>query len=1138
MNLDGKSLVIMDLKRRMLASSEEIFRFRFRTSEPNGTILYAQGSQSDLFHLQLQNNRLTLDLNLGDPSETNLLTAGSLLDDDLWHDVMVSRRNLDLFFVVDRVQIRYRLKGEFMRLNLDNEMFIGGLPYSITGSELIKSNFTGCLENLMLNASNLISELKQDSHAVQYRLIGAPTYACRQEPSTQITFQTYDAHLKLEGFFQPSLNCSFQLRTFNEEGVLLHNKFSSDGFVLMYLNRGRLMIQLQAVDTPSEPIILEPFPGQRLNDGRWHAVSIDLSTDRAAVQLNNQLSITRRRMRLQSGLTYLLAGGVYGKLGFVGCMRHVHVQNRAVNFRSLSPDRIVRIDSTDIVFDSCHMTDHCSPNPCEHDGQCRQTHLDFKCDCSRTGYTGAVCHVSSHPLSCDAYRILYPNAKHARIHIDVDGSGPLAPFPVECEFPNPHTSRTLLHHALESGTLASDRLNVAGQQERVSYDAGAEQIVQLVNRSIVCYQSIRYECFNMPLLRSPYDRDAPFAPAAFWLSRNHLQMDYWGGSLSGSRKCSCGLHGTCKDSRYWCNCDSPAMIDQWMVDEGELNDKQHLPVAELHVLANVLHAPLSSSGAAIGSGYAASGRSSPYSTNSTQIGAGQRAARISVGPLVCEGDSLLSNVITFRRDDAVLRLPGMHWQHQTGDVYLQFKTTAENGVLLHARGPTHFIKLALSGPSSVQFSFHAGNGVQELQVQAAYRLSDNRWHSLLLERNRKQVRLTVDGKFVSDVRNGQAGASRPLQLTSPLVLGGTVDEREGYVGCVRSLLIDGQFMDLLALIRGRSVYGITTGCAGRCESRPCLNNGTCIERYSSYACDCQWTAFKGPICADEIGVNLRSDTFIRYDFENTISTIEEHIRVGFTTIEHKGLIFGVSSHTGEYLNLVMSTSGNLRLVFDFGFERQEIIIRNENFVLGQHHDLTIKRSDHGSKVTIWVDNYEPIVHTFKIGGKADAQFNKLKSIYIGRNESMDSGAGFVGCISRVSFDDHFPLRRLFQENRRDNVRAYPDQDAVREDTCGIEPYVHPTEAYETKPAPPGVAVLSSSTAGSLLLQMFLILLVLTVLGGLMFVAYVASGKLVARHKGDYVTQEDKGAKDADDADMAAVKGKTGADVIKKQEYFI
>ena len=34
----------------------------------------------------------------------------------------------------------------------------------------------------------------------------------------------------------------------------------------------------------------------------------------------------------------------------------------------------------------------CDPNPCEHGGICSQKYNEFYCDCSVTGYEGAVCH--------------------------------------------------------------------------------------------------------------------------------------------------------------------------------------------------------------------------------------------------------------------------------------------------------------------------------------------------------------------------------------------------------------------------------------------------------------------------------------------------------------------------------------------------------------------------------------------------------------------------------------------------------------------------------------------------------------------------------------------------------------------------
>lgn len=58
---------------------------------------------------------------------------------------------------------------------------------------------------------------------------------------------------------------------------------------------------------------------------------------------------------------------------------------------------------------------------------------------------------------------------------------------------------------------------------------------------------------------------------------------------------------------------------------------------------------------------------------------------------------------------------------------------------------------------------------------------------------------------------------------------------------------------------------------------------------------------------------------------------------------------------------------------------------------------------------------------FSVKGSADAQFNNIQYLYIGRNESMNEG--FVGCISRVEFDDIYPLKLLFQERGPPNVRS-------------------------------------------------------------------------------------------------------------------
>lgn len=96
---------------------------------------------------------------------------------------------------------------------------------------------------------------------------------------------------------------------------------------------------------------------------------------------------------------------------------------------------------------------------------------------------------------------------------------------------------------------------------------------------------------------------------------------------------------------------------------------------------------------------------------------------------------------------------------------------------------------------------------------------------------------------------------------------------------------------------------------------------------------------------------------IKYDFLGSWrSTIKESIRVGFTTTNPKGFLLGFTSNiTGEYLTILVSNSGHLKVVFDFGFERQELIFKHKHFGLGQYHDVRFSRKNSGSTVVLQVN---------------------------------------------------------------------------------------------------------------------------------------------------------------------------------------
>lgn len=120
---NGSSLVRLDLMRDPVSAYRESLRFRMKTSQANGVILYSRGTQGDYLALQLRDNRMLLNIDLGSGIMTSL-SVGSLLDDNIWHDVVISRNRRDLVFSVDRVMVQDRIKGEFSRLNLNRGVSI------------------------------------------------------------------------------------------------------------------------------------------------------------------------------------------------------------------------------------------------------------------------------------------------------------------------------------------------------------------------------------------------------------------------------------------------------------------------------------------------------------------------------------------------------------------------------------------------------------------------------------------------------------------------------------------------------------------------------------------------------------------------------------------------------------------------------------------------------------------------------------------------------------------------------------------------------------------------------------------------------------------------------------------------------
>lgn len=93
--------------------------------------------------------------------------------------------------------------------------------------------------------------------------------------------------------------------------------------------------------------------------------------------------------------------------------------------------------------------------------------------------------------------------QRAEIKIDVDGSGPLKPFPVTCEFFTDERVMTVLRHSNEYVTPVDGFEESGSFIQDINYDADLDQIEALLNRSISCRQRINYACKHSKLFNSP-----------------------------------------------------------------------------------------------------------------------------------------------------------------------------------------------------------------------------------------------------------------------------------------------------------------------------------------------------------------------------------------------------------------------------------------------------------------------------------------------------------------------------------------------------------------------------------------------------------------------------------------------------------
>jgi neurexin len=151
-------------------------------------------------------------------------------------------------------------------------------------------------------------------------------------------------------------------------------------------------------------------------------------------------------------------------------------------------------------------------------------------------------------------------------------------------------------------------------------------------------------------------------------------------------------------------------------------------------------------------------------------------------------------------------------------------------------------------------------------------VSSGRSHQLTVDFDEKYVTFKFDQQPETVLKIDSYDGR--LDLVGPIVIGGVYPSHKtktlgnpsisvppyfyagilnhGYVGCIQDIEINGQFINMTYFANLEMVSGISRDSCypmpNQCEVDQCLNDGTCMDGWNRFICDCSSTGFNGPIC--------------------------------------------------------------------------------------------------------------------------------------------------------------------------------------------------------------------------------------------------------------------------------------------------
>uniref|UniRef100_A0A4W6FHP8 Neurexin 1b n=1 Tax=Lates calcarifer TaxID=8187 RepID=A0A4W6FHP8_LATCA len=295
--------------------------FDFRTTEPNGLMLFSHGKprqilmlcvfdlQVDFFAIEMLDGHLYLLLDMGSGT-TKTKAIDRKVNDGEWYHVDFQRDGRSGTISVNSVRTAYTAPGDSEILDLDDTLYLGGLPEDRAGlifptevwTALLNYGYVGCIRDLFVDGQS--KDIRRLAEA--QRAVGVKPSCSREPPKQCLSNPCQHNGICREGWNRYVCDCS---------GTgYLGRSCERDATILSYDGSKFMKVQLPvAMHTEAEDVSLR-FRSQRAygvlmaTTSRNSADTLRLELDGGRVRLTVNLDCIRINCTASKGPETIFAG--------------------------------------------------------------------------------------------------------------------------------------------------------------------------------------------------------------------------------------------------------------------------------------------------------------------------------------------------------------------------------------------------------------------------------------------------------------------------------------------------------------------------------------------------------------------------------------------------------------------------------------------------------------------------------------------------------------------------------------------------------------------------------------------------------------------------------------------------------------